>query len=244
MLRSVLALLTVVVFAGTGLVLYVASDPARMPVTAVQLEGELRHLSYQSVAQVVAGPASAGFFGLDLAELRAALLALPWLKEVRVRRVWPDRVRVAVRERVPAARWAAGGLVDADGTLFRPPPHEYPAGLPELEGPEGTQALVLDRYRELREWFAPSGWAVERVGMDARRAWWVDTDRGVRLVLGRAPREAVARRIARVLPALRARVGDALALVDLRYPNGFAVRLPAVPAGEPEVREKHGKKER
>jgi len=246
MLRWVVALLTVLVFATTGMVAYLAVDPSRMPVAAIQVEGELRHLSPQVLAQVVAVPASAGFFRLDLGELRAAVAALPWVRDVRARRVWPDRVRVTVRERVPAARWGAGGLVDADGTLFRPPSEEYPPDLPELEGPEGTHALVLDRYRVFREWVAPSGWEVRRVAMDGRRAWWIDTDRGVRLVLGRDPREGVARRVARVLPALRAQVGDSLELVDLRYPNGFAVRWSPRPAPgpEPEVRERHGKKER
>jgi cell division protein FtsQ len=242
--RWIVALLTAVVLGAAAWVLYVAADPYRTPVAAVQLEGELRYLSHQSLARAVEEPSRVGFFRVDLAELRAALRALPWVKDARVRRVWPDRLRVVVRERVPAARWAAGGLVDVDGEIFRPPPQEYPRGLPELDGPEGTERVMLGRYRELQDWVAASGWRVERAGMDLRRAWWIDTDRGVRLVLGRDPGEAAVRRVARLLPALRSQTGEALAVVDLRYPNGFAVRWMAVAVPGAEAGEGHGKKDR
>jgi cell division protein FtsQ len=244
MVRWAVALVTLVVFMAAGWALYLAADPWRTPVAAVQLEGDLRYLTHQALADIVVGPASQGFFRVDLGEVRAALLALPWVREARVRRVWPDRLRVSVRERVPAARWAAGGLVDVEGGLFHPSEAALPAGLPELEGPEGTHALVLGRYRELADWLAPSGWGVARAGMDARRAWWVETDRGVRLVLGRDPAEAVVRRVAAVLPALTARIGEAPARVDLRYPNGFAVQRRAPAEGPGEGREDHGQEER
>jgi cell division protein FtsQ len=244
MVRWAVALVTGAVFVAAGWVLHLAANPWRTPVAAVELEGELRYLSHQALAEVVVGPASQGFFRVDLREVRVALLRLPWVREARVRRVWPDRLRITVRERVPAARWAAGGLLDAEGELFHPSGPEPPAGLPVLEGPEGTHALVLSRYRELADWLAPSGWGIARAGMDARRAWWVDTDQGVRLVLGRKPSEAVVRRVAAVLPALAARTGEAPVRVDLRYPNGFAVQRRAPGGGPGEGREEHGQEER
>ncbi len=243
MRQWVVALVTLAVAGVCGWALYVAADPRRMPVSAVQVEGDLRYLSSEVLAQTVAGPASVGFFRVDLPQVRARLMALPWVRDAQVRRVWPDRLHVAVRERVPAARWAAGGLVDSEGTLFLPPASEYPEGLVELEGPDGTQALALRRYRELREWLAATGWGVRRVAVDGRRAWRVDTDRDVTLVLGREPQEVGVRRVARVLPALQTQSGGALAVVDLRYPNGFAVRwrpppeAPAAPGVVPETRQ-------
>ena len=43
-------------------------------------------------------------------------------------------------------------------------------------------------------------------------------------MLGRDPAEAAVRRVSRVLTALQAQSGGTLAVADLRYPNGFAVR--------------------
>lgn len=245
MARWVVRLVTLLVLAGTAWVLHRAGDPLRTPVAAIQLEGTLQRIPRQTVARVVAEPAQIGFFRVDLEGVRVALLGLPWVKEARVWRVWPDRLRVSIRERTPAARWAGGGLVDADGVLFHPPETEYPPGLPELEGPDGTQALVLRRHGELQDWLALSGLRVRRVAMDPRRAWRVDTDRGVSLLLGREPGETAVRRVSRVLPVLLAQWGEAVDSFDLRYPNGFAVRWrprpdASDPATGPEAKERHG----
>ena len=224
MRQWVVALVTLAVAGAAGWVVVVASDPRRMPVAAVEVQGELRYLTHELLARTVAEPASVGFFRVDLPLVRRRLMEVPWVREAQVRRVWPDRLHVTVTERVPAARWVGGGLVDSEGTLFRPAESEYPAGLVELEGPEGTQGLVLRRYRDVKEWLAGGGWRVRRLTADGRRSWRVQTDGGVALVLGRDPAEAAVRRVSRVLTALQAQSGGTLAVADLRYPNGFAVR--------------------
>ena len=228
----VVALVTLALAGAAGWAVVVASDPRRMPVAAVEVQGELSYLTHEVLVRTVAEPASVGFFRVDLPLVRRRLMEVPWVRDAQVRRVWPDRLRVTVTERVPAARWVGGGLVDSDGTLFRPAESEYPAGLVELEGPEGTQGLVLRRYRDVKEWLVLGGWKVRRLTADGRRSWRVHTDGGVTLVLGRDPAEAAVRRVSRVLPALQVQSGGTLAVADLRYPNGFAVRWRPPPEAE------------
>ena len=60
---------------------------------------------------------------LDIVERRQQLLAIPWVSEAWVSKVWPDGVRVVVRERAPVALVPiAGGdqvrMIDADGVLL------------------------------------------------------------------------------------------------------------------------------
>ena len=60
---------------------------------------------------------------LDIAERRRQLLAIQWVREAWVSKVWPDGVRVVVRERAPVALVPiAGGeavrMIDADGVLL------------------------------------------------------------------------------------------------------------------------------
>ncbi|HQR25795.1 MAG TPA: FtsQ-type POTRA domain-containing protein [Nocardioides sp.] len=62
---------------------------------------------------------------VDLAAVTARVSALAPVATVDVTRAWPDRVRIAVTERVPVAVVDVGGVVrgmDAEGVLFR----EYP----------------------------------------------------------------------------------------------------------------------
>ncbi len=82
---------------------------------------------------------------VDVSERREQLLAIQWVKEARVSKVWPNAVRVAVRERAPVALVPlAGGeavrMIDADGVLL-----EYRStgsdGLPVMTGIDAEMDL-------------------------------------------------------------------------------------------------------
>ncbi len=60
--------------------------------------------------------------GVDIKVMQARLTALPWVRDVSVRRAWPDRLFVTIDERQPLAIWrdAPGGpgVVDQDGVIL------------------------------------------------------------------------------------------------------------------------------
>jgi len=211
---------------------HLAIDPRRLPVGAVRVEGALRHLPPAELERAVAIQIRDGFFMVDLAAVRRAVLALPWVRDATVRRVWPDRLHIRVWERQAAARWAAGGLVDVDGHPFAPSEDDQPPALPLLEGPEGSQAMVLSRYRELSEWLRPLGQPISRVSANQRHAWRVQLEDGTWLVLGRRPAERGLRRFAHVFPAVLSQRRARAERVELRYPNGFSVQWRDVQGAE------------
>ncbi len=213
-----LLLLSMVVWAA-----YTALDPRRVPIGAVRVDGEFRFLSRERLEQVITAQLLDGFFLVDLDSVRDAVLSLPWVKAVTVRRIWPDRLHVRVVERQAAARWDGGGLVDVEGDPFSPADQHLPEGLPILKGPEGSEALLLGGFGKFSQWLAPLS-PIRRASLDGRRSWRLELMDGTHLILGRQPVEASLRRFARVFPAVLADHGGRAERVDLRYPNGFAVR--------------------
>jgi cell division protein FtsQ len=92
---------------------------------------------------------------LDVGEATGAVEALPWVRDARVEREWPDTVRVTVRER-RAVAWADTG----DGRAYLIDPHARvlavepapPAGLPQLldvatTGPVGGTITPVEGAR-------------------------------------------------------------------------------------------------
>ena len=202
----------------------VLNDPRTLPIATVKIEGEFRHLGKAQVQQALAGHVAGGFFNADVEAARAAVLRLPWVNTATVRRVWTDTLEVAVVEQVPLARWGTGGLVNSQGSLFFPSPDSYPVGLVQLQGPQGSETTVAARYRDMNQSLRAIGLRINRVALDDRRAWHIELDNGATLVLGRAADDTRLKRFARLYPAaLAARAAD-IREVDLRYPNGFAVR--------------------
>ena len=172
------------------------------------------------------------FLALDLGQVRAALEALPWVRRAAVRRVWPDRLEVSLEEHVALARWGQPGnelqesaLVDTFGERFAARTDQ---GLPLFVGPTGTEHEVATRYARFARLVAPLGAPIERVVLTPRFAWQLRLADGLNLILGRDADLAEQRlqRFAAVYGETRRIVARQLDYVDLRYPNGFAVRVP------------------
>ena len=198
--------------------------PGHFPITSVELTGNLKNSSKTEV-QAALPRASGNFFAVDLAELRARVERLPWVRRVSVRRVGLGRIEVSVEEHVALARWGDDRLVNTHGETFSGKTKEP---LPAFIGPGGTAAEVTRRYRRFAEIVAPLGTGVERVVLTQRHAWQLRLGNGLHLMLGRDADIAEQRlqKFVEAHPATLARTGKKHEYVDLRYPNGFALRVP------------------
>jgi cell division protein FtsQ len=86
-----------------------------------------------TVQQVFLQDYGRSIYDINIAERRRRLLAIDWIEDASVARVWPNRIYVRVRERKPVAfvnvPHQAFLLVDAEGVLLSPPPRanfEFP----------------------------------------------------------------------------------------------------------------------
>jgi cell division protein FtsQ len=204
----------------------------RMPVFAlreVYVGGDAHHVTRPQVDAIVRNELNGTFFTLNLPRLRRAFETLPWVREVNLRRRWPARLEVNVVEHVPLARWGKAALVNTHGEVFQA---AYDGKLPTFVGPEGTAKEIAIQYDFFRRQLATVGSTPVLVQMTPRRAWQVRLDGGPTLELGREDIEA---RLARYLQVHDRTVGALkrrIEYVDLRYANGFAVRITEL-KGEP-----------
>lgn len=196
------------------------------PRAALTLEigGELARVPAEAVQRVVAPRLNRDFYELDLAAVKAAVEALPWVARARVERAWPGTVRVHVEEHQAVARWGARALLSDQDVVFTPP--AIPADLEDawrLAGPDGRQAAVRAAFEALRAQLADTPFAPVALEQNPRGEWTALTADGIELRLGReSPLDAVARLAGPVRTALEGRLQE-VTYVDLHYINGFAV---------------------
>lgn len=225
LVRGALAMGALVVVIGGWQLL---TNPEVLPMRQVMLEAPLKKISAQEVYQVVQPLAQGGFFNVDVKSITDAVAALPWADRVTVRRVWPDTLQVTVIEQQALARWVDGGLVNVRGERFAPDPASYPEGLPELTGPETTVAQMATLYKGVTAPLQNVGVSVKRMTLTPRRAWELELNNGIRVVLGRADAELRLQRLVRFYPELAARAEN-VQQIDMRYTNGFAVKWRHLP---------------
>jgi cell division protein FtsQ len=207
--------------------LHIAMRLPVFPLREVRVTHALGHVTAAQIEATVAREVNGNFFTLDLERARAGFEKLPWVRNVNVRRQWPDRLDVSLEEHVPLGRWRADALVNTYGELFGgafdgTPAHE----LPLFVGPPGSEKEIAIQYAYFSRSLATLGLTPVQVQVSPRRAWQVRLSSGTTLQLGR---EHVEARLDRFVAAYARTVGllqRRLNYVDLRYPNGFAVGIP------------------
>jgi cell division protein FtsQ len=220
---AALTLVTRLILSATLLfALYMAGRQATeswLPFTRVEVQGARQAQTRQAVPQIVER-LHGGFFSLDLEAARLAFEALPWVREASVRRIWPGRLIVSLQEHVPAAAWNDLATLNIQGEVFPVRPW---AGLPRIQAPEGMEREVAQRYGDFAKVLTASGWRIRAIQVDARNAWQLELEGGLLLDLGRERQVERLARFTTFYPLTVAQVGEARR-VDMRYPNGFAVR--------------------
>lgn len=189
----------------------------------------LHRVSPLLLRATVARDVRGNFFAIDLDAVRAVFETVPWVRHASVRRIWPDGLEVAIEEHRPLALWGDGRLVNTFGELFAAnlAEAEEDGELPQFSGPEGSALQVARRYAQLRAQVAPLHVQPDSVALSPRHAWTVRLDDGTTLLLGRDEGMPLDRRVARWVdawPQVAASLGRRAEVVDLRYPNGFAIR--------------------
>ncbi len=192
------------------------------PIQEVRVDGAVAHADREQLKSVMRRHAQAGFFGADLEALRAELQTLPWVRDAALRRVWPDTLDVTIREHAVAAHWNGEALLSARGVAFEPP-EPVSFEVPDLVGPPGHGATMLERLRAFAAELEPLGLEIAALRQNERRDWRLELRNGVLLRLGRDEMDARLARFVAIWPRALASDAGRIASVDLRYPNGFAV---------------------
>lgn len=226
----VFGLLGFCTFVGVGYFFQLVNDPQKFPITKIAVDGEFLNVKPADVEALVSDGVVGGFFNLDVEHLQRKILLNPWIDSVSVRRIWPDSIRVSIREQDPVAYWGKHALLNAQADIFAP--LSMPGDLPivRLEGPIGTEAVMLEKYAEFQQSLDVTGIEIESLEMSERRSWRIETSRGVVINLGR---DDLAKKIQRLKNAFDHALStdwENVSMVDLRYTNGLTVRR--VPAAQ------------
>ncbi|MDH2998179.1 cell division protein FtsQ [Pasteurellaceae bacterium LFhippo2] len=169
-------------------------------------------------------PLLKGYFEQDIDEVRDKFLALPWVSDVVVRKVYPDRISLTLLEHKPAAIWNKTQFLSDKGVVFSLPEGRLNSeGLPVLSGPDTEGKMVLDAWMKIRDDLKLRNLELKAVAMDNRGSWTISLANGVQLKLGRGEWLPKIDRFVEIFPELETPAGKRLSYVDLRYEHGAAV---------------------
>ncbi|RPI48032.1 MAG: FtsQ-type POTRA domain-containing protein [Betaproteobacteria bacterium] len=199
------------------------------PLREVRVATDPKFVQRSEIEAVVKRELRGTFFTLDLARARRGFETIAWVRKADLRRQWPDRIELRIEEHVPLARWGTMALVNAQGEVFAA---TYGGRLPVFNGPEGAAAEMAIQYAYFRKSLEPIGRVPVQVNVSARRAWSLRIEGGMTLELGRNDLESRLARFVQNYEHAATTLGRRIDYVDLRYANGFAVRVPELARAE------------
>ena len=220
---AVIVLLAALVPWGTGKVLGAMDQQ----ILAVDVKGELVGDSKVAIERAAGNWIGKSYFATDLSEIKESLERRPWVESAAVRRVWPDRLAIDIREKKPLAYWTDGRLVSRTGELFLPPNPEVAGRLPKLAGPDERVRDVIRMAQTMSEDLVGHGLNFAGLSLEQRGAWTLQLANGIEVVLGRDQVEQRFERFITVYETRLASRSDEVSRVDARYTNGVAVQWKA-----------------
>lgn len=162
---------------------------------------------------------------VDAEKARARISEIPWVSDVTVKKLYPNRIVVELAERRPFALWQDDGkvkVVDKAGVVTSEVIETRNAGLPLVVG-QGANTRVQEAVALLDS--APTIRTRFRAAvLVAQRRWNLVTTDGIEILL---PEEGAAEALARVAQLQDAKklLDRDLVVVDMRVPDRLFVRL-------------------
>lgn len=206
-------------------------------VQAITVQGDVTHqnaVTFRAqLASQMKNNLAASFLTVDLQQVKQMFESVPWVRHAVVQREFPNRLRVTLQEHEAVAWWGepgSGQLVNRDGQVFDASPDDSDS-LPVLAGPEAQSAAVWQLYQVLLPELARLELGLARLELTERGSWQAELDNGAHIELGRGETAELTERMHRftaTLSQLTDRYAGALQSVDLRYPNGYALRMRGV----------------
>jgi cell division protein FtsQ len=194
----------------------------------------LRYAAKSKVQRVFASDYGHSVFAIPLEERRRRLLAIDWVADASVLRIWPDRISVHIREREPVAfvlfRGGLPLLIDREGALLEPPAQAQ-FTFPVLSGvtPEDSDEQRRERVRVMLRVEDELGYIAKDISeintadLDNIRVLTQVDQRAVELILGDSNFASRARNFLTNYPEIRKRSPD-MKSFDLRLDDRITAK--------------------
>jgi len=195
-----------------------------LPIKEISISGEFDQISAQELHSLIVDGVSGNFFTLSVENLYQKFYALPWVEQIWVHRVWPDKINIEIRENKAVAILKDKGLLNDKGRVFSTNATHFKNILPLFAVASEYEQEAITAYRVYEEILGETGVRIRQFIFDRRKSQTLFLSNELEVKLGRVNTE---KRLGRFIKAYEQNLAEKVQKiegVDLRYTNGFAVK--------------------
>jgi cell division protein FtsQ len=200
-----------------------AANSTGFRIAEVALTGE-HEVSREDILALAGVTGNSSLLFLDASQTRIRLLTNPWIAQAAVLKLYPDRLRIEIKERQAFALWQKEGriyLIATDGTVLETYVPQRFTALPLVVG-NGAEHSAQD-FLGLLKRYPVIAKSVEASVLVAERRWNLHLKDGLEVLLPEREPEQALRTLVDLALTKKLLSRDIVA-VDLRLPDRVTVR--------------------
>ncbi len=198
------------------------------PIEKIAIVGEREHLDQTQLAKILLAKEFSGMLSIDLQQLRSKVIQLPWVKDVQIRKVWPDTLRFTVEEYHAIALVNQSYLTDGGQLIER---GSYTTKRPVLNleidqvqmDRKPNLLVLLDKLQQIQAKLADHQLDISQLRISESNNWLIQVKNKFVIKVGRKQQLERIEKLVLVYRAIENK--NELESIDLRYSNGLAVKL-------------------
>ncbi len=193
-------------------------------VTEISINHNLKQVEPRQIAQILEKDEFAYLLQIDVVSLQNEIKNLEWVKQVEIRKKWPNTIEIILEEYIPIARINEHILIDS-GILIMANSLEQFSHLPMINFRNDTKKFnyleLIEQLNKIQSNLGQVGVSIESLNISENFSWTINTSKELEIKLGR---KLPLLRIERLISSLSF-IDDLerVKTIDLRYNNGFAV---------------------
>ena len=203
---------------------WVARGIDDIPIKTIEVASKLEKVNKDLVRSIAANYYQQGFFTAHLVDFENELNSIPWVYKANIKRKWPGKLVIAVEEQSPRFRWTGQSLLNKEAIPFLVNNFDAYQALPKLSGLAGREAYLASLYDKYNEQFKRLGFSIASIEEDARYDKVITLLNGISINVGREKTNQQIERCLQSFSEFTENERAAIASIDLRHSNGFAVR--------------------
>jgi cell division protein FtsQ len=197
------------------------------PVEIIAFVNPAEQIKQVDIAKLLEQQKMTGMLNVDVSKLRQILLTNPWIKDIEIKKHWPNKLVFELSEYQVLAK-VNERLLLANGALVESSPMPIKAASIALEI-KTKEAIVEDkllelvsRLTEIQDILELQSMKIDYFSINVSKSWSLITENQLEIKIGRKQQVERVKRLSSVLSTIRN--NKMMQSIDLRYSNGVAVK--------------------
>ena len=180
-LQKITLLIYFLIFSSSIFLIWQMLSRADLPINEIMIKGQYDSIDNEQIHLIANKYLIGNFFTVNLKSTQNAFKKLPWIRDVSVRRKWPDKLLITIEEHNVLARWGNLGLVNNYGEIFNA---AFQDDLPVFNGDEKFVMDITKKYYKINKILSKELIQIGTISLSNRLSWEIVTDNQLKIILG------------------------------------------------------------